>query len=300
MPARILAVGEVLWDVFADGPRFGGAAANWAVAAAGLGGEFAVVQLASAVGRDALGDQARDQLVARGVDVSLLARADAPTGQVFVELDAAGQGRYRVLDDAAWDRVPTTPALLAAAAAADVIYFGPLGQRAAVSRETIRAVLRAARPECWRILDVNLRPPHTPRDVVEASLALANVVKLNTDEWATLAAGWGVDAATADVWATLGQRFALRLVAETRGAAGSVLHTAAGRIEFVPDTAVAVIDTVGAGDAFTAALALGLAGGVALDRGQRWASAAAAYVCTQPGGTPAFPPKYGWRSCFAE
>ena len=291
MVKTILAVGEVLWDVYDDGPRFGGAPANFACACAELGSGGGRVFLASAVGPDSLGDEARRQLVGHGVDVTHLATAGGETGQVIVKHDEQKKPTYRFIDDPAWDHIPTTPELLATATAADVLCFGTLGQWADTSRQTIRAAIRAANPSALRILDINLRPPFWTPDLIRDSLPLANVLKLNDEELPQVAEVLGVSGTPDDFTREVIRRYSLRLVALTRGPNGAVLTTPTERSEDA-GTPVTAVDTVGAGDAYTAALALGLAHGWPLDRINRWACEVAAFVCTQLGATPTFPPEH--------
>lgn len=288
----ILALGEVLWDVFPDGPRFGGAPANFACACAELGGGSVRAVLGSAVGRDQLGNEARRRLGEHGVDTALVTTVAAETGQVLVSLDAAGKASYRFIDDPAWDHLTATPELLNTAGQADVICFGTLGQRAPESRDTIRAAVNATRPDALRILDINLRAPHWTADVLLDSLPLANVVKLNDEELPLVAGVLGIQGDETALLDQLRTRFNLKLVALTRGANGSLLLAADGTRSDLAGVPVAVVDTVGAGDAFTAALALGLAFGHPFAVTHRWAADTAAFVCTQPGGTPAFPTRF--------
>jgi fructokinase len=140
-------------------------------------------------------------------------------------------------------------------------------------------------------LDINLRTPHWSADVLSDSLTLATVAKLNDEELPQVAGVLGITGDETAVLSALLSRFALRLVALTRGANGSLLLAADGTRSELPAEPVPLIDTVGAGDAFTAALALGLALGRPLDTAHRWAADTAAFVCTQPGGTPTFPPR---------
>jgi fructokinase len=142
-----------------------------------------------------------------------------------------------------------------------------------------------------RILDINLRSPYWDREVIADSLALANVLKLNEEELPRVAGAVGLSGPEDDILRGLVSEYALRLVALTRGANGSVLLTATGERSESPGARVEVADTVGAGDAFTAVLALGLTHGLSLDTTHRWATAVAAFVCTKPGGTPTFPPE---------
>jgi fructokinase len=153
-------------------------------------------------------------------------------------------------------------------------------------------VMHAANPAALRILDINLRPPFWTPEIVRDSLALANVLKLNDEELPILAHVLGLDSTPDAFLSAVLDRFSLRLVALTRGANGAVLLSADGERSEQPGVPVAVVDTVGAGDAFTAALALGLTHQWPLDRTNRWASAVAAFVCTQLGATPTFPPEF--------
>jgi fructokinase len=285
---QICSIGEILWDVFPDGARFGGAPANFACSLSELSSRTASVHLVSAVGNDELGEQAVQELARHGVLTEWVQRNAFETGRVDVHLDSAGVASYRFAADSAWDHLQWDAGLERVAAASDLICFGTLGQRSVESRATIRRWLQTVPEQTVKILDINLRRPFDERDVVMESLPLANVLKLNEDELRVLA-GWtdsdGADLEILDGWRS---RFGLKWIALTRGGAGSVLMGEAGVSELAGD-AVEVIDTVGAGDAFTAALALGLLRGDSLESMHRTANAAAAYACTQPGGTMTFP-----------
>jgi fructokinase len=288
MRPTILALGELLWDIFPDGPRFGGAPVNFACACAGLGGSSVRSMLASAVGPDDLGREAFRRLHERNVDSTHVAVHDRPTGQVLVDLDVHGKATYRFADDAAWDHLAATPILRAVAREAEAISFGTLGQRSPESQAAIAACLDAARESCWRIFDVNLRPPHGTPEIVVDGLKRANVLKLNDEELPVVAGLLGLKGTETQILKSLVVTNQFRLIALTRGSHGSRLMTAAGDDHDLPGEAVAVVDTVGAGDAFAAGLTIGLLRGDPLDRLHRRAAAAAAYVCTRPGGTPEF------------
>lgn len=299
--ARILALGEVLWDVFADGPRFGGAPANFACACAGLGRERVQVALATAVGRDELGNAAIQRLGEAGVLTTLVWVADDsvaghPTGEVHVILDAQGLPRYRFVEDPAWDFIPWGNDLGDFGVQADLICFGTLAQRNSVSRQTIQRVLTDAareKPAQLRIVDINLRSPFWDEEIIRQSFTFANILKLNDEELPIVARILGLDGSEEVVLAELLRRYRFRLIALTRGSRGSSLITSAGERDDRPGVPIDVIDTVGAGDAFTAVIALGLLHGLPLDRLHPWASKVAAFVCTQAGGTPRYPPHLG-------
>ncbi|MBU6276276.1 MAG: carbohydrate kinase [Planctomycetes bacterium] len=285
----VVGLGEILWDVFPDGARFGGAPANFACSAAGLAGDTARVCMAGAVGDDDLGRRALGELTSRGVGAEAVAVLPKPTGRVDVTVDAAGHAAYVFAPDCAWDHVPWSGALERLARETSVVCFGTLGQRGPLSRATIRRFLAAVPPPALRILDINLRPPFWSPDVVRDSVPLANVVKCNDDELPVVAGILGLSGTPERILRDLVERFALRLAALTRGARGSLLVTADGHLSDLPGTPVEIVDTVGAGDAFTAALALGYRAGRPLESLHAHAERVAGFVCTRRGGTPAFP-----------
>ena len=277
----------MLWDVFPDGEHFGGAPANVAVHAAGLGAEALMI---SAVGKDARGDEALQRLAAFGVDCSAVARlADHPTGVVRVRVDAAGLPSYDIAMGSAWDFIPWTALVERAAQRADAICFGTLAQGLPESRATIRRAVAATRGTAWRLFDVNLRQTYYDAGLVTASLDLANAVKLNEEELPVVARLCGLESVTpVEQLRELCGRFGLRLAALTRGPCGSLLVTADGAWD-CPAPRTEIVDTVGAGDAFTATLLVGILAGRSLDEVNERANAVAAYVCSQPGATPPIP-----------
>ncbi|MFZ2643657.1 MAG: carbohydrate kinase [Verrucomicrobiia bacterium] len=286
MSFKALAVGEILWDLLPSGKQLGGAPANFAYHAHALGAEARVV---SRVGGDAQGREILDRLRALrlptdGVGVD----ASAPTGTVSVELATDGQPRFTIHENVAWDRIVADETSLAFAAQADVVCFGSLAQRSEPSRSSVRELVAATPAAALRVFDINLRQHFYSRDVVEESLRLANVLKLNDAELPVLAAMFGLGGGVRDQLAALAQRFALRTVALTRGARGSLLLAGDAWSEHSGLT-VKVADSIGAGDAFTAALALGLLSGRQRDDINRHANEVAAYVCSQPGATPILP-----------
>jgi len=283
----VIGVGEVLWDLLPGGRKLGGAPANFAYHAHALGEPAAVV---SAVGKDDLGWEILDSLRRLGVDTSLLQIApSAPTGTVDVEVDGAGVPRFIIHTGVAWDCLRVTPALLTAARSARALCFGSLASRGLASRRAIWAALDAAPPAALRIFDINFRQRYYDADTVRTLLARANVVKLNDEELPVLLDLLGLAAGDEEAVARrLAERFHLRAVALTRGARGSLLLVD-GQASSHPGIKVSVVDTVGAGDAFTAAVAVGMLRGFALERIHDLASRLAAFVCTQAGATPAIP-----------
>jgi fructokinase len=281
--ATTVGVGELLWDLFPDGPRFGGAPVNFACHAAALGAQAHVV---TSVGKDELGRKALEELHAHSVNADAVAVCDrAPTGTVQVAVDAAGKARFTFAPDVAWDHLPWSEGL---AQACDAVSFGTLAQRSTESRQTIQRFVGATRAEALRVFDINLRPPFYTQEAICESLALANVLKLNDDELPILAEMCSAAGNETEVLVRLARRFDLQLVALTRGPKGALL-VRGSEISQAPGQPVIVTDTVGAGDAFTAALVLGLLRNDPLELTNCRACAVAAYVCSQAGATPPLP-----------
>jgi fructokinase len=286
MPYRILAVGEVLWDLLPSGKQLGGAPANFTFHCRSLGGD---ARLVTRIGGDALGREVLDRLRSLGLPTDTVqVDPTAPTGTVDVTLAADGQPLYTIRTGVAWDRIGADALATACASTADAVCFGSLAQRDEPSRGSIRSLVQAARPGALRMFDVNLRPPFVDPGVIEDSLGLADALKLNDLELPALATLFGLPAEPRAMMTALARRFDLSLVALTRGSAGSLL-LADGAWSDHPGVRVEVSDTIGAGDAFTAALVVGRLAGLPLDAINRHANAVAAFVCTQPGGTPELP-----------
>jgi fructokinase len=284
----IVSVGETLWDLLPGGAaHLGGAPANLAIHAAALGAE---AWLVSAVGNDPRGNMAFDRLDAAKVNRQTVTRVSGKaTGVVHVHLDAKGRPSYAIADDAAWDVIPWSSTIESAVRRAEAICFGTLAQRSLLSKDTIRHAVGATPPRSWRLLDVNLRERFFDSEMIKTSLTLANAVKLNEEELPIVARlcalGQGSEK---DLLRVLVDRFALRMAVLTRGPRGALLRTPSSEVDS-PAPPVTVVDTVGAGDAFTAALLVGLLNGLTLEDAAKQANAVAAYVCSQPGGTPALP-----------
>jgi fructokinase len=182
----VVGIGELLWDLLPDGKQMGGAPANFAYHARALGAASVIV---SAVGDDRSGREILEELGRRGLERSGIAVVSgAPTGTVTVALDAGGIPHYTIHEGVAWDVIPWTAGLGDLAARADAVCFGSLAQRSPVSRATIGAFLDATRPDCLRVLDLNLRQSYFSRDIVVGLLGRATVLKLNDEElWDRLA-----------------------------------------------------------------------------------------------------------------
>jgi fructokinase len=283
----IVGLGEVLWDVYPDAAHFGGAPANFASHAASLDAES---WLASSVGVDELGDRALDTLRQHGVESACVARdAIHATGRVDVTLDSLGRPSYEIAENTAWDHIAWSDALDSLARRCDAVCFGTLAQRSPQSRDTIQQFVKTMSPSTLRMFDVNLRKQLYDRAVIDQSLRLATALKLNEEELPIVARLCGVNESDPrDAMRALMSMYSLRLVALTRGPNGAVLI--AGNEESTsPALTTTVVDTVGAGDAFTAAVVIDLLAGLPLAEINAHANALASFVCSQPGAVAALP-----------
>ena len=276
----IVGIGEILWDMLPSGKALGGAPANFAYHATRLGEEGWAV---SAIGDDALGREIMEIVTAKRLQ-NVISVTDKPTGTVQVELDAKGVPSYTIMEDVAWDNIPFTPEMEALARRADAVCFGSLVQRMG-SRESVLRFLRATRPETLKVFDINLRQHYYSREVLEASLKLADILKINDEEIRIVADMFGLEDNDTAACRALIDRYALKLVILTKGADGSEVITAADRI-LQPAGEPVVVDTVGAGDSFTAAFVVAYLRGESLADAQRLASDTAAYVCSCKGAMP--------------
>ena len=279
----VLGLGELLWDCFPDRRLPGGAPANVAFHAQQLGLSAATV---TCVGCDPLGDDICEFLKSHELCLDLVQRDPRHgTGTVTVEPGATGT-KYTFKPDSAWDFLEPTPSLLAAMSSAKAVCFGTLAQRCAVSREAIHTCLAATSADCLIVYDVNLRPPFYERAWIERSLRRARIVKLNDDEVRVLADMLGAaksDNAGFAQW--LMNRYDLELVCVTRGADGCLV-VSRNEVVDVPGVPVAVVDTVGAGDAFTAALIQSRLEGWPLRRSAEFANRVGALVACSHGAMP--------------
>ena len=281
----VVGLGELIWDLFPEGRRLGGAPSNFAYVSRLLGDEAAI---ASRVGRDALGREAAERLARAGLSTAYLQTDDShPTGTVGVRIGAGGEPHFNVNENSAWDYLEWTPGWEELAARAGVVCFGTLGQRRPEARETINRFVAATRPEALRLFDVNLRHSFFTPDMLARSLGLASVVKLNAEELSAAASMLGLGAAGEPGTAReLLERFGLRLVAVTRGASGSLLVSRDGEDEHPGFRAGRVADTIGCGDAFAAALAHCLRRGAPLPLCNEVANRVGSWLATQTGATP--------------
>ena len=295
----IAGLGEALFDVFPHGEVLGGAPLNMAVhahqLARGRDGEGVVV---SRVGQDEPGQRVLDQLAQRGVNTQYLqSDPDRQTGEVYVGVDEHGEPDFQIVDGVAWDWLQFDPDLESFAKRCEAVCFGSLAQRTGQSRNTIYRFLEAA-GRAIKLFDVNLRQQYHNRNILDRSCQLATAVKLNQEELPIVCQTLGIpfdagkDTSQDDYLSErLLKKYRLRFVALTRGKDGTVLYTSADRFEGQRAAYARAegADSVGPGDACSAAILVGLVLRMDMQRTANLANHVGAYVASQPGGTPELP-----------
>lgn len=280
----VIGIGELLFDVFPDEKKLGGAPVNFAYHVAREGIDSIAV---SAVGNDADGDDIMRILKEKNVCCDV-ARVDFPTGIVKVTLDGKGVPSFEICEDVAWDKIPLSDGLIDAASNCRAFCFGTLAQRDAVSRATINRLLEVVPRDSGTLVvyDINLRQQFYSKEIIEDSLSKCNVLKINNDEFGIVAPMLGLPVNDFETGSRrLMQEYGLKMVVLTCGEDGSWIYTA-DESSFMETPKVDVVDTVGAGDSFTAALCASLLKGQSIRAAHQRAVEVSAFVCTKTGAMP--------------
>ena len=280
---KIVGLGEVLWDVLPTVKQLGGAPANFAYVSTQLGNRGLA---ASRVGRDENGAEISRLLKEKKVDVSCLQIDDnKPTGTVKVSLEN-GQPSYEIIENAAWDYLELTENWRDLARKCDAVCFGTLAQRNEFSRRTIQEFVGLTKG--LKIFDVNLRQNYFSAEIIRDSLSLANVAKLNHDELPIIAEMLAITGDNQlETAKNLREKFGLKFLCVTRGANGSLLISENNFSENA-GLKITVKDTIGAGDAFTAAMTHGILRDWKLDEINEFANKVGSFVASNTGAMPDF------------
>lgn len=280
-----IGLGEILWDILPDGKKLGGAPANFAYHVNGLGGTGVPV---SRIGDDCLGRETLAELTRHGVVTKhVFVDPDRPTGTVDARIDAEGGATYVFPDDVAWDHMTFDGQTHSLAVQADAICFGTLAQRSPESRQAIQSFLQVAR-KALKVYDINLRQNFYGQERIHSSLTMADVLKINDEELQIVIGMFGLPVDAHAALRELLSRYDLKLAVLTRGADGSLIMSP-DTYSDLPGQPVDVIDTIGAGDSFTAAMVLSHLHGKTLVETHHHASQVAAFVCGQAGAMPKLP-----------
>lgn len=283
----VVGIGEALWDMLPDGKQIGGAPANFAYHISQFGIDSCVV---SAVGADSHGNEIFEIFKSKGLQ-ALLMEVPYPTGRVEIEVDAEGIPQYDIVENVAWDNIPFSSDLEQLAHHTCAVCFGSLAQRSPVTRHTISKFLEAMKPLSNKLIvcDVNLRQDFFSKEVVESSLNMCNILKINDEELPIVCSLFGIENMSAtEACKELLVRFGLKLIILTCGTKGSYVYSD-HQESFIATPSVTVADTVGAGDSFTAAFIASLLKGKSLREAHQTAVETSAFVCTQKGAMPKLP-----------
>lgn len=282
----VVGIGEILWDIFPEGKRLGGAPSNFAFHINELGLTGIPV---SAVGDDSLGMELINRLENQNVSCEYLQVLEGrKTGTVVVTLNKQGVPGFVINTDVAWDAISFNEKLDELAGKTSAVCFGSLAQRCESSRNTIKKFLSRTGEKCIKVFDINLRQNFYSMDIIESSLHLANVLKLNKDELVILSKFFDLAGDDCERCGQLLSNYNLNIIALTNGEIGSTIFTKTETSILKPKI-VNVIDTVGAGDSFTAGLMFGLVNDVPLHKSHEIANELASFVCTQKGAMPKHP-----------
>lgn len=280
---KVAGIGEVLWDQLPQGDVLGGAPANVAYHAAQLGAESYII---SAVGNDNLGDEIISRLSTKNINL-LINRVAYPTGTVKVTLDDKGVPDFVITKDVAWDYIELTKESSNLASHLDAVCFGSLAQRNKVSHNTITKFLNLVPDNALKIFDINLRQNFYDKQLINESLKISNILKINDDELLIISNLFGWEGDEESLCRKLLDNYELKLVAYTCGTNGSYLYSKEEK-SFLKTPVVKVKDTIGAGDAFTAALMVSLLNDNTLSRCHALAVDISAFVCEKDGAMPEY------------
>jgi len=284
---NVIGIGELLWDLLPDGKKLGGAPCNFVYHAQKQGALGFVI---SAIGADQEGKEISEVLINKNISLELIQIKDKPTSSVNVKLNSKGVPEYTIHENIAWDYIHFNYRIEQKVKEADVICFGSLAQRNKVSRQTIEKILNCCSPDTLVVFDINLRQDYYNRDVIEKSIQLCNVLKLNEDELPLVCKLLGIESSNEeDQIINLIKKYNLKLVAFTQGSKWSLLMTPNEK-SFMQTSKVKVKvkDTIGAGDSFTAAMVISYLNGESLKDVHKKAIELSAFVCANNGAMPEY------------
>ncbi len=246
---KVLAFGEILWDIIEGENHLGGAPFNFAAHVVKCGGESAII---SAVGDDQLGKLAIEEARMLGVDVSLIATLpDKPTGTVDVFLKD-GQPDYTIHEEVAFDAIARPDVKRIQNNSFDVFYFGSLAQRDSKTRESLQWILDTVKFK-HVFYDINIRKNYFSKEIVEYSLRHCTVFKINDAEAQTISnLFYNRFLSIEDFAKKIAQDFKLEVIIITAADKGCYILKD-NVFTHVSAEIIKLVDAVGAGDSFSAA-----------------------------------------------
>jgi fructokinase len=278
---KAVAYGEVLWDVFANEKKIGGAPLNVALRMKTLGCEVAMI---SCVGNDEDGKAIKDQVKKLGLETdTIVVSEDFSTGLVNVTLNERGSATYEISYPSAWDKIELNDLAKATVKTADVLIYGSLVCRDDVSRNTLQELLKN---DVYKVFDVNLRKPHYTYEILNQLMQSADFIKFNDEELIEIASEMDSPfTSLEDNMRFIVEKTKVTAMCVTRGKHGALLMWE-GQLYDNGGYPVKVTDTVGAGDSFLAALVTSLLTGKEPQKAINFACAVGALVAEAPGANP--------------
>ncbi|MBK1896357.1 carbohydrate kinase family protein [Chryseobacterium paridis] len=277
----VVCFGEVLWDIFPQGSRAGGAPFNVAynVYKAGID-----VKVLSRIGKDDLGDQLVNQIRNWGISTDYIQIDDEkPTSTVIATIDADNEASYEIINEVAWDYIAFSPELVELVSNADAFIFGSLSARNEKTRETLFKLLEYAR---LKIFDVNFRPPFTEIELIKNLLHKTDIVKMNKSEMRQIMSFLNEEYINEDQSAAFIQNhFKINEIVLTKGSKGARYFVGNESYD-CPAVPITIADTVGSGDSFLAGFISKRIKNEAPDKIMKEAIALGAFITSKPGACP--------------
>jgi len=280
---KITCFGEVLWDIFPDHKKVGGAPLNVALRLHAMGMNSSII---SKVGSDTLGEDLITYIHEQGLSTEIIQKDDQyRTGEVLVALDEEGTASYSISRPVAWDFIDSNQQVVMKIQASDAIIFGSLVARSAISRHTLFELLDKAR---FKIFDVNLRPPHYDIPLLFELMKTADFIKMNDDELEEICSEFRIKAASLEAQIqAIADHTNTYQICITKGEKGATLFYK-NVFYHHPGYTIEVVDTVGAGDSFLATLISSLLRGSEPQESLDYACAIGAMVAGSEGANPIF------------
>lgn len=281
MEGKIIGLGEILWDMLPTGKQLGGAPANFAYHVCRLGGNGWAV---SAISDDELGREIKNTLSTKKLN-TILEEVNEPTGTVQVTLNAAGVPTYDITEGVAWDHIPFTERIGNLAKETSAVCFGTLAQRSPESRATIHKFIESMPAGSLKVFDINLRQKYYDEKIISDSLRLADILKINDEELEIVSEMLCLTGTSEERCRAISREFNLKFVILTMGGDGSKVILE-DRVHLSKPGKINIVDTVGAGDSFTAAFMLAYLRGESIEKAHTLATEVSSYVCTKAGAMP--------------
>lgn len=281
MEGKIIGLGEILWDMLPTGKQLGGAPANFAYHVCRLGGNGWAV---SAISDDELGREIKNTLSTKKLN-TILEEVNEPTGTVQVTLNAAGVPTYDITEGVAWDHIPFTERIGDLAKETSAVCFGTLAQRSPESRATIHKFIESMPAGSLKVFDINLRQKYYDEKIISDSLRLADILKINDEELEIVSRMLCLSGTSEERCRAISREFNLKFVILTMGGDGSKVILE-DRVHLSTPGKINIVDTVGAGDSFTAAFMLAYLRGESIEKAHTLATEVSSYVCTKAGAMP--------------